>query len=450
MDFARIPSFYGSDFWRSPLLAEKVTCSELIPSDFRKAASVLRILRYGLSNEANFTPWVDPTIRCPPSTSSIGIQLTMSATAIDPSQMTDERVFNFSAGPAAIPLSVLQEVQAEMVCLPGAGASVMELSHRGKVFVDIIQQAEADLRTLLAIPDTYEVLFLQGGSALQFSMIPANLLRGSEKTAQYLVTGTWGKKAIAEARKEGSVDATFDGSTTNFDCVPSECEVSDDAAYLYYCSNETIQGVQFPKPPTVPASVPLVCDASSDFLSRPIDIASHGIVYACAQKNAGPAGVTVVIIRKDLIERGDENLPGYLLYKNHAAAESMWNTPPTFAVYVLGKIAKWLLNDVGGLDKIAKQNAEKAAMLYEVIDANPDFYKGHAKEDCRSLMNVTFNLPSDELLAKFVKEAATHKIENLKGHRSVGGIRASIYNAMPVEGVQALAKFMTDFASKNG
>ena len=376
----------------------------------------------------------------------------MSATATDPSKTTDERVFNFSAGPAAIPLSVLQEVQAELVCLPGAGASVMELSHRGKVFVDIIQQAEADLRKLLAIPENYEVLFLQGGSALQFSMIPANLLKGSGKKAQYLVTGTWGKKAIAEARKEGDVDATFDASKTNFDQVPSEgdCKIADDAAYLYYCSNETIQGVQFPKPPVAPDAVPLVCDASSDFLSRPIDIASHGLVYACAQKNAGPAGVTVVIVRKDLLERGNENLPGYLLYKNHAAAESMWNTPPTFAVYVLGKIAKWLLNDAGGLEKMAKQNEEKAAMLYEVIDANPEFYKGHAKAGSRSLMNVTFNLPSDELLALFVKEASSHKIENLKGHRSVGGIRASIYNAMPVEGVKALAKFMTDFAAKNG
>ncbi|KAA1260451.1 Phosphoserine aminotransferase [Rubripirellula obstinata] len=375
----------------------------------------------------------------------------MSATATDVSQTTDQRVFNFSAGPAAIPLSVLQEVQAEMVCLPGAGASVMELSHRGKIFVDIIQQAEADLRTLLSIPETHEVLFLQGGAALQFSMIPANLLKDSQKTAQYLVTGTWGKKAIGEARKEGEVEATFDGSATNFDRIPAEgdCKISDDAAYLYYCSNETIQGVQFPTPPAAPTSVPLICDASSDFLSRPIDIANHGIVYACAQKNAGPAGLTVVIIRKDLIDRGNENLPGYLLYKNHSAAESMWNTPPTFGVYVLGKIVKWLLNDIGGLDTMAKQNAEKAAMLYEVIDANPDFYKGHAQADCRSKMNVTFNLPSDELLAEFVKEAATHKIENLKGHRSVGGIRASIYNAMPVEGVKTLAKFMTEFAAKN-
>jgi phosphoserine aminotransferase len=376
----------------------------------------------------------------------------MSATATDQPNTTDQRVFNFSAGPAAIPLSVLQEVQAEMLCLPGAGASVMELSHRGKVFVEIIEQAEADLRTLLSIPDTHEVLFLQGGSALQFSMIPANLLRDSGKTAQYLVTGSWSKKAIGEARKEGDVQAAFDGSASNFDRVPTaaDYQVPEDAAYLYYCSNETIHGVQFQNDPVAPASVPLVCDASSDFLSRPIDIASHGIVYACAQKNAGPAGVTVVIIRKDLIDRGNENLPGYLLYKNHAEADSMWNTPPTFAVYVLGKITQWLLDDIGGLDAMAKQNAKKAAMLYEVIDAHPDFYKGHAQGECRSQMNVTFNLPSDELLAAFVKEAATHKIESLKGHRSVGGIRASIYNAMPVEGVETLAKFMTEFAAKNG
>ena len=387
-----------------------------------------------------------------PFENPFGIFVTMSVMATDSTLSADQRVFNFSAGPAAIPLSVLQEVQAEMLCLPGAGASVMELSHRGKVFVDIIEQAEADLRSVLSIPDTHDVLFLQGGSAMQFSMVPANLLKDSGKTAEYLVTGTWGKKAIAEARKEGSVNAAFDAAETGFDRVPAAdaYQVPDEAAYLYYCSNETIQGVQFQSDPPSPTAVPRICDASSDFLSRPIDIAGHGIVYACAQKNAGPAGVTVVIIRKDLVARGSEMLPGYLSYKNHAAANSMWNTPPTFAVYVLGKIVKWLMDDMGGLDAMQKQNNKKAAMLYDVIDANSGFYKGHAQPDCRSKMNVTFNLPSDDLLAAFVKEAATHKIENLKGHRSVGGIRASIYNAMSVEGVETLAKFMTDFAAKNG
>ena len=283
----------------------------------------------------------------------------MSATA------TAQRVFNFSAGPAALPLPVLQQVQEEMLCLPGAGASVLEISHRSKTFVEISQDAEATIRSLAGISDDYAVLFLQGGSALQFSMIPANLLRGTEKTAQYVLTGSWGKKAIAEAKKEGNVEAVYDAKDSNYDHVPStgDFTVSDDAAYLYYCSNETIQGVQFPQSPTCPASVPLVTDASSDFLSRPLGIEKYGIVYACAQKNAGPAGVTVVIIRRDLLDRGSENLPGYLNYRNHANADSMWNTPPTFAVYVLGKVARWLAEDVGGLEAMEKQNCEKSQVL---------------------------------------------------------------------------------------
>lgn len=370
----------------------------------------------------------------------------MSATA------TDQRVFNFSAGPAVLPLSVLQEVQDELLCLPGAGASVMELSHRGKEFISIIEQAEASIRTLLGISDQYAVLFLQGGAALQFSMVPANLLRGSDKTAQYLLTGAWGKKAFSEAKKEGAAEAIYNAAESNFNHVPGDGDfaVKEDAAYLYYCSNETIQGVQFQDEPKCPAGVPLVCDASSDFLSRPLDIDKYGLVYACAQKNAGPAGVTVVIIRKDLMDRGSESMPGYLLYKNHFANESMWNTPPTFPIYVLGKVAKWLIDDVGGLDAMKQQNAEKAQLLYDVIDKHPEFYLGHATAESRSMMNATFNLPSDELLGQFVKEAAANQLANLKGHRSVGGIRASVYNAMPREGAAALASFMTDFASKHG
>ncbi len=370
----------------------------------------------------------------------------MSATA------TAHRVFNFSAGPAALPLPVLQQVQEEVLCYPGAGASVMELSHRGKVFVEIAEDAEATLRRLLGISDDYAVLFLQGGAVLQFSMIPANLLRGSGKTAQYLVTGSWSTKAIKEAQKEGDVSIAYSGKESNFNHVPpsGDYSVPDDAAYLYYCSNETIQGVQFGSEPQCPASVPLVCDSSSDFLSRPLAVDKYGILYACAQKNAGPAGVTVVVIRKDLIERGSDSLPGYLNYKNHAEANSMWNTPPTFAIYVLGKVAHWLADDIGGLAAMEKANREKAGLLYDIIDANPGFYTGHAKADCRSQMNVTFNLPSDELQAKFISEAAEHDLDSLKGHRSVGGIRASIYNAMPREGVETLASFMKDFVSKNG
>ncbi len=370
----------------------------------------------------------------------------MSATA------TAQRVFNFSAGPAALPLPVLQQIQDEMVCLPGAGASVMELSHRGPVFVDILHDAEATIRSLLNVSDDYAVLFVQGGSALQFSMIPANLLRGTGKTAQYLLTGAWGKKAFGEAKKEGKVEAIYDAKDSNYNHVPTAADfsVSDDAAYLYYCSNETIQGVQFDAEPVCPSSVPLVSDASSDFLSRPLPIDKYGILYACAQKNAGPAGVTVVVIRKDLLERGDANLPGYLNYKNHAENDSCWNTPPTFAIYVLGKVAHWLADDVGGLGAMEKVNRDKAQLLYDTIDSNAGFYKGHARTECRSLMNVTFNLPSDELLSKFVCEAAGHHLASLEGHRSVGGIRASIYNAMPREGVETLANFMNDFAASNG
>ena len=369
----------------------------------------------------------------------------MSATA------NAQRVFNFSAGPATLPLPVLQQIQEELLAYPGAGASVMEVSHRGKTFVDIIEDAEATIRSLLGISDDYAVLFLQGGAALQFSMIPANLLRGTDKTAQYLLTGAWGKKAFAEAKKEGNVEAAYDASESGYNHVPSSGDyaVKDDAAYLYYCSNETIQGVQYANEPECPSSVPLVSDASSDFLCRPLAIEKYGMVYACAQKNAGPAGVTVVIIRRDLLDSGSDSLPGYLNYKNHAGGGSMWNTPPTFAIYVLGLVARWLRDDVGGLDVMERENRDKAKILYDAVDGNDGFYKGHAQPHCRSLMNVTFNLPSDELQARFIEQAATHDLANLKGHRSVGGIRASIYNAMPREGVEALAKFMNDFASDN-
>jgi phosphoserine aminotransferase len=373
---------------------------------------------------------------------------TASATA---NQTDPNRVFNFSAGPAVLPESVLREVQDEMLCLPGAGASLLEISHRDKLFVEILHDAENTLRSLLGVSDDYSVMFMQGGATLQFSAVPANLLRGTGKKAEYLLTGSWGKKAIKEAKKEGDATAIFDASQTNFDRVPSSADFTcrDDAAYLYYCSNETIQGVQFASEPECPASVPLVSDASSDFLCRPLPIDKYGLLYACAQKNAGPAGVSVVIMRKDLIDIADENIPGYLHYKNHHDNDSEWNTPPTFAIYVLGKVARWLRDEMGGLTKMEEINRKKSQSLYKVIDESNGFYRGHAQTDCRSLMNVTFNLPSDELTAKFIAEAADHRLASLKGHRSVGGIRASIYNAMPREGVHALGNFMTDFASKN-
>ena len=364
-------------------------------------------------------------------------------------QAIDQRIYNFSAGPAVLPVSVLEQVRDELLCLPGAGCSLMEMSHRDKEFIDVLHTAEADIRSLLGISDDYAVLFLQGGAKLQFSMVPAHLLRGTGKTAQYLVTGSWSKGAIGEATKEGTANKLWDGSKENFKSLPSDADLSvpEDSAYLYYCSNETIQGVQFQTEPKCPSSVPLVCDASSDFLSRPLDINKYGLLYACAQKNAGPAGVTMVIIKRDLLPLADENLPGYLIYRNHAENDSEWNTPPTFSIYVAGLVAKWLKNEIGGLESMAKMNAAKAETLYQVIDQHPEVYQGHADPKYRSKMNVTFRLASDEVQARFLKGAAQLQLGNLKGHRSVGGIRASIYNAMPAEGVHKLADFMKSFAT---
>lgn len=362
----------------------------------------------------------------------------------------NQRVYNFSAGPAVMPVEVLEQIRDEMLCLPGAGCSLLEISHRDKRFLEVLHDAQDRLRRLLSIGDDHEVLFLQGGSRLQFSMVPANLLRGTDATADYLVTGSWSKKAVDEAHKEGSIRVAWDGKQENYCGLPTaeQASVPEASAYLYFCSNETIQGVQFPSEPDCPEGVPRVCDASSDFLCRPTDISKYGVLYACAQKNAGPAGVTVVIVRKDLIERAPRDLPGYLQYRNHAEADSEWNTPPTFAIYALGLVAKWLEGQ-GGLEAIGQQNAAKAKMLYDVLDAFPNFYHGHAQPAARSLMNVTFTLPSDELQSQFLATADENQLRNLKGHRSVGGIRASIYNAMPREGVEALAALMRDFANQH-
>lgn len=358
-----------------------------------------------------------------------------------------DRVFNFSPGPAVLPLSVLQKIQAEMLALPGAGASILEISHRSKAFISILDQTKASLRRLLSIPENYDILFLQGGARLQFSMIAMNLLRGSAAPAQYLVTGSWGKYAVEEAKKEGPVEVIWDGKKDNYNHLPSpgEYSIRPDAPYVHITSNETIQGVQFQTEPETGA-VPLVCDSSSDFLYRPIPVNRYGMVYACAQKNAGPAGVTVVIIRKDLLERSQDNLPGYLNYKAHSKESSLWNTPPTFGVYVVGLVCQWLENEIGGLAAMHALNQKKAAMLYDVVDRYPDLYQGHAAKVDRSLMNVTFRLPSEEKEKAFLSGAATRKLDSLQGHRSVGGIRASIYNAMPLEGVEALANYMIEFA----
>jgi len=362
-----------------------------------------------------------------------------------------ERVHNFSAGPAVLPLSVLKQIQNELLVLPGCGASILEISHRSAQFIDILQEATQRLRTLLSIPEDYEVLYLQGGSRLQFSMVPLNLLRGSAIAAEYVLTGSWGLKAVAEAKKEGPVRIAWDGKSTHYDRLPAadELQINNRAPFVHMTSNETIQGVQFPSEPET-GGVPIVCDASSDFLSRPLEVERYGLIYACAQKNAGPAGVTLVIIRKDWLGRGQESLPGYLNYRLHAQEKSLYNTPNTFGIYVFGLVAKWLLEDVGGLAAMHELNREKANLLYKVIDESPEFFVAHARPDCRSLMNVTFRLGNDELHADFLEQAAANQLAALKGHRSVGGIRASIYNAMPVEGVAALRDFMVDYRNRHG
>jgi phosphoserine aminotransferase len=361
-----------------------------------------------------------------------------------------ERVYNFSAGPAVLPEPVLAEVQRDLMSLPGVGASILEISHRSSTFENIIAQAETNLRQLFTIPDGYTVLMLQGGARLQFSMIPMNLMGGGRRLCNYIVTGAWSKYAAQEAVKFGEAHIVWDGKPTNYDRLPAAGDVKIDAkaAYVYYASNETIQGVQFQREPAV-VNVPLVCDASSDFLSRPVDVRKYGIYYACAQKNAGPAGLTVVVIRRDLLERSSDMLPGYLNFQIHAEAQSLWNTAPTFPIYVLMLVTKWLLTDIGGLEKMEAQNRAKAGLLYEVIDQSDGFYTGHAQPNCRSMMNVSFRLPNDELSAKFVNQAQDRGMTDLKGHRSVGGIRASIYNAMPVKGVETLRDFMVEFRKEN-
>lgn len=365
------------------------------------------------------------------------------------SQAVQERLYNFSAGPAVLPVPVLERIQEEMLCLPGAGASILEISHRSKQYIDVQTRAKERLARLLGLDDRYDILFLQGGARLQFSMVPMNLLRGQAKAAQYILTGSWGKKALEEARREGEVEVIYDAKATGYDRLPktAELNVRSDAAYVHITSNETIEGVQFQNDLDL-GGVPLVCDSSSDFLYRPYDISKYGLMYACAQKNAGPAGVTVVIIQKALLERSSDDLPGYLNYQNHSKEDSMWNTPPTFAVYVLGLVAEWLEETIGGLQKMHALNQQKAKLLYDVLDAYPEFYLGHARPADRSLMNVTFRFSNEQAQNDFLAAAAQQGFSSLKGHRSVGGIRASIYNAMPMEGVQQFANFMKEFADK--
>ena len=363
---------------------------------------------------------------------------------------TEERTYNFSAGPATIPLQVLEQIQQELLNFNGCGASIMEISHRSAQFIEVLDSARAGVKQLLGIDDSHEVLFLQGGSRLQFSMIPMNLLRDENDRAAYIVSGTWSSKAFEEAKGTGNIDLAWTGKDSNFNTLPASTDLAlaDDPAFLYYASNETIHGVQFQEDFHI-ASTPLVCDASSDFLSRPINMEQHGIVYACAQKNAGPSGVTIIVIRKDLLTRSQASLPGYLNYKTHVEQNSMFNTPPTFGIYVVDLICKWLINEMGGLAQIADYNNDKATLLYDIIDQCDDMFIGHAEKQFRSKMNVTFNLPSEELTSQFLEQAAKQGLTSLKGHRSVGGVRASIYNAMPHEGVVALRDFMKSFYTQN-
>jgi phosphoserine aminotransferase len=359
-----------------------------------------------------------------------------------------ERIFNFSAGPAILPVPVLEEAQRDMLSLPGVGMSVMEISHRSKTFDEIIGGAESGMRELLNIPGNYHILFLQGGASLQFSMVPMNFLP-ADGSADYVITGSWGKKALKEAKKVGSVNVAATMADGGFTRVPSREEMSltPHAAYVHITSNETIEGVEWKREPEV-GDVPLVADASSDILSREINVNRYGLIYAGAQKNMGPSGVTVVILRDDLLQRAPEGLATMLDFRTHVENKSLYNTPNTWGIYILGLVCKWL-KDKGGLAAMERENEEKAQLLYDAIDAT-DFYRGHADVDCRSLMNVTFRLPDQELEKKFVTEATAQGLDGLKGHRSVGGIRASIYNAFPRAGVEALVSFMKDFERRNG
>jgi len=361
---------------------------------------------------------------------------------------TVHRVHNFSAGPAVLPVAVLEEIQRDLVSLPGVGMSILEVSHRSAAFEKILAEAEQSIRTLADVPSNYKVLFLQGGASLQFSMVPMNLL-GAGATADYIDGGSWADKAIKEAKKVGAVHVAATTEPESFARVPrqDELELTPGAAYVHFTSNNTIFGTEWKAEPAV-GDVPLVCDASSDIFSRPLDVGRYGLIYGGAQKNLGPSGLTLVVIRDDLAKRGAESLPTMLRYATHVESRSLYNTPPVFAIYILRLVLRWLIAH-GGLDAMAAANERKAGKLYAEIDRS-GFYRGHAAVDSRSLMNVTFRLPSEELEKQFVREATAAGFDGLKGHRSVGGLRASIYNAFPEEGVDALVAFMREFETRHG
>jgi len=364
-----------------------------------------------------------------------------------------KRIFNFSAGPACMPEEVLLQLQEDIWSVRGSGIGIMEHSHRGPVYDKIIEEAEADCRTVAGLGDTHHVLFLQGGATLQFAMLPINFLHPG-KTADYPDTGVWATKAYKEAKLFGKVNVAFDGSKTKYDHTPSASELSltPDACYLHYCSNNTIYGTRWPSPPKT--SAPLVADTSSEMFARPYDFAGHAMIYAGAQKNLGPSGVVLVLLRKDFLETqrkssADHPIATMLDYRKQVENGSRLNTPNTLGIHVMGLTFKWILKN-GGLKAIEQRNAEKAKLIYDAIDGSGGFYKGHSTPECRSHMNVVFRTPGDELDKKFLKEAEAAGMDGLKGHRDAGGLRASIYNAFPRKGCEALAQFMAEFARKNG
>ena len=360
----------------------------------------------------------------------------------------ENRIYNFSAGPCTLPNEVMLEAQEDFYSYKGQGLSVMEMSHRSKTYDEIIVAAEKDLRALLNVSDEYNVLFLQGGATLQFSMVPLNIMPPNNK-ADYINTGAWSKKAIKEAKRVGTVNIAATSEESNFNFIPKQdsFNLSQDASYVHYTSNNTIFGTEFHTEPEV-GSIPLVCDASSDILSKPIDVNKYGLIYAGAQKNMGPAGAALVVVKKSLLDRAPDELHTYLNYNTHAEKSSMYNTPPTYTIYIMGLVYKWLLKN-GGLNAMQKVNEAKAKLIYDAIDNSGGYYKGSAAVEDRSLMNVTFNLQSEDLEKKIIAEATEKGFSGLKGHRSVGGLRASIYNAFPTNGVEDLVQFMSDFKANN-
>ncbi len=360
----------------------------------------------------------------------------------------NRRIFNFSAGPAIIPEPVIEQAQADLWNIQESGIGICEHSHRGDHFQRVLIEADIDCRKLADIDDDYAIIFLQGGATTQFSMVPMNFLP-ENGTADYLDTGVWASKAIKDAKLFGNVNVAFDGSRNNYRQIPDSNELSltEDAAYTHYCTNNTIFGTEFHATPA--SKTPLIADMSSDIFSRPVDIKSHALIYAGAQKNLGPAGTVLTIIRKDFAERCEREIPAIFKYATHIEKESCFNTPPTFGIYLVGQILKWILRE-GGLLALEQRNTAKAQMIYDAIDNSEGFYSGVAHPSSRSLMNITFRTPSESMDAMFLEEASKRQMSGLKGHRSAGGLRASIYNAFPKEGCDALAEFMQEFAQNNG